>query len=250
MQHLAAFYQSANSAGVLTTIAAVPDQAIYTSGNDVRVPPDMLYLLWEAALSAQTGPGYGQLQSPSMRELVNQYISKIVNGVTFSAYDQAQQHLMNPRKLVANESVNAAVEATGGAAAANYVLMGMGDGAVKPVTGDIFTVRATGAAALAAGTWVNTPLTFLDTLPAGSYQVVGMRAQGPNMVAARIVFIGAGYRPGVHAVQGSGSQDMRNSRYGEMGVFGQFDTNQPPSIDCLGITDTSQVFDFDLIKVK
>ena len=250
MLHLAAFYQSVNSAGVLTNIAAVPDQAIFTSGNDVRVPSDLLTIIWEAALSAQTGPAYAQLQSPSMRELVNQYISKVVNGVVFTSYDQAQQHLSSPRKLVANESINAAIEATGGAAAANYVLMCLADASPKAVSGDIFTVRATGAAALGAGAWVNTPLSFLDTLPAGSYQVVGLRAQGANLVAARMVFIGQGYRPGVHGVTGSGEQDMHNSRYGMMGVLGQFDVNQPPTVDCLGVTDTAQVFDFDLIKVK
>ena len=80
------------------------------------------------------------------------------------------------------------------------------------------------------------------------YQVVGFRAQGTNLVAARIVFVGAAFRPGVPAEPNGQVENWEWTRDGQLGVLGQFDVDQPPTIDCLGATDTSQVFTFDLIQ--
>lgn len=248
--HLAAFYQSVNSAAALVGINAVPDVAVYTNGADIRVPPDIANLLGEAALSAQTGPKFAQIQSPSLRQLANQDIEPVAAALVFANPNQIQWHGDNPRALDGNEAITAAIEATGGAAAGNYALAWLGDGAVKPTQGKIFSMRATGAAALAAGTWVNTPVTFDDTLPAGSYQVVGLRAEGANLVAARLVFVGGAYRPGVPGETSSATAFWGAFRNGRAGVLGEFDINQPPTIDCLGATDTSQAFVFDLIKTK
>ena len=248
MLHLAAYYKSVDPAAVTTLISAVPDQAIFTSGNDVRVPKDLANLAAEAALSAAIGPQYGEVQSPSLRELANQDIFPIAAAAKFGAQDQVQHHFDNPRSLKAAESVNFWINATGGAAAANYGLIWLSDGPVKPTTGKIFTVQASGTAALAAGTWVNTPVDFDTVLPAGTYQVVGFRAQGANLVASRLVFIGAAYRPGVPGEVSSANQYFPWTRMGKMGVFGQFDINQPPTVDCLGATDAAQVFAFDLIQ--
>jgi hypothetical protein len=248
MMHLAAYYKSVDPGAVLTLISAVPDQAIFTSGNDVRVPKGMGNLLAEAALSAATTPIYGQVQSPSLRQLANQDVSAIATAAKFQSTEQGQWHFDNPRALQEAESVNFGINATGGAAAANYGLIWLGDGAVKPTQGKIFTVRATGAAGLAAGQWVNTPVAFNTVLPAGSFQVVGFRAEGANLIAARIVFVGAAFRPGVPAEVAASSTYFPWTRDGNLGVLGSFDVDQPPTIDCLGATDTVQAFYFDLIQ--
>lgn len=249
MMHLAAYYQSVNPAGALTQLNAVTDQSIFTSGVNIRVPTGMGNLLGEAALSAATTPVFGQVQSPTLRDLAQQDIMPVADAVVWTEGRGIQWHGDNPRDLTPAESVNLAIQATGGAAAANYGLIWMADGPVKPTSGKIFTVRGTGASALAAGTWVNTAITFNSTLPAGTYQVVGFRASGANLVAARIVFVGAPFRPGI-----PGDPDVDTNfwssyfRDGAAGVFGAFDVNQPPTIDCLGATDTTQAFAFDLIK--
>src|SRR5207247_1836789 len=99
--------------------------------------------------------------------------------------------------------------------------------------GAIYTIRATAAVALAASTWVNGALTFSQALPYGTYQVVGMRARGANLAAARLVFVGQPFRPGVAGVNALGNVDPFHFRYGNMGVFGQFDSTVPPTVDCL-----------------
>lgn len=248
MLHLAAYYKSVDPAAVTTLISAVPDQSIFTQGNDVRVPKGMGNLLAEAALSAATTPLFGEVQSPSLRTLANQDIGVVAAAAKFGSQDQIQRHFENPRALQEAESVNFGINATGGAAADNYGLIWLGDGPIKETNGKIFTVRATGTAALAAGKWVNTPVAFQTVLPAGTFQVVGFRAQGPNLIAGRIVFVGAPYRPGVPAETANTNNYFPWTRNGKLGVLGQFDVDQPPTIDCLGATDAAQVFLFDLIQ--
>lgn len=246
--HLAAFYKSVASSSALALLSAVTDQAIYTSGNDVRVPTGLANLIGEAASTAQTGPGYAQVQSPTLRDLVNQDVEPISGSLVFTDGGQIQWHGDNPRALTAAESVNFGVYATDTSAAGNYGLIWLADGAVKPTGGKTFSMRATAAVTLSAGNWVNGSLTFNSTLPAGTYQIVGMRAEGTNLVAARLVFVGQGFRPGVPGETSSANNYFRAFRGGAQGVFGQFDVNQPPTVDCLGVTDTSQSFVFDMIK--
>lgn len=250
MMHMAAFYESVDPAAALTKISAVADQAVRTDGNDLVVPGAVANLVFEAALSAATGPSYAQVQSPSLRQIANQDVGPVISGVVFGGNPPVQEHFKQPRQLKGNESLNFAIDATGGAAAANYGIIILADGPVPEVQGNTFTVRATAAAALSAGAWVNSALTFDDTLPAGTYNVVGMRAQGTNLVAARLVFVGGQFRAGVPAVNAVGNRDFYNGRYGRMGSFGMFDVNQPPTLDCLGVTDTAQTVWLDLIKVS
>jgi hypothetical protein len=76
-----------------------------------------------------------------------------------------------------------------------------------------------------------------------------MRARGTNLVAARLVFPGGRWRPGVPAVNGIGDADFEPLRHGMSGVLGSFDSNQPPTLDALGVTDSAQTIFLDLIKV-
>lgn len=250
LMHLLSFYGNINSAGALTNVAPVADQAIRSTTTGFIVPGDISSLIGEAALSAQTGPGRGQLQSPSLRAFANQDIHPIVAAIKFGGNPAYQWHGHSPRPLKGNEELDLYVTATGGAAAHTYGLAFLADGPVQVEQGNIFSVYATGAAALAAGTWVNTALTFGSTLPAGTYKIVGFRAQGANLIAARFALVGAGYRPGVPAVNAVGDADPYFTRAGRMGAFGVFDVNQPPTVDCLGETDTAQNFVLDLIKVS
>lgn len=249
MFHLAAWSQSVNPAGVLTNINGVPDQAVFVSGLDIRVPTGLRFLLGAAAGYAGTGPLFAQVQSPTLRDLVNQDIEPISSGYNFSTVSCWQLNAENPRDLADLEAMDFAIRATGGAAALGFGLAWIGDGPIKPTTGKIFSLRATAGITLVASTWVNGPLTFNSTLPAGRYQVVGMRAQGANLVAARLVFIGGTYRPGVPGQTTNTTDLFPEMRNGEFGIFGQFDSNQPPTLDALGQTDTAQDIVLDLIQV-
>lgn len=242
-------YESTASNAALAAITPIPDPTLRVSGNDFYVPSSLNQIIMAAALiNSSAATLRAQIQSPSLRALLNFDINPIVNGLVFGTLPRCQRMWQTPLQLVTNEPLDVYIQ--NGASVMNRALIILADGAVKPVLGKIYTVRATGAATLVTATWVNTVLTFSQTLPSGTYQVVGFRAQGANLVAARIFFVGSAWRPGCPAANVSDNNDWPDFRYGNIGVWGQFDNTVPPTVDCLGITDTAQEFEFDLIKVS
>lgn len=248
--HLGAWGQSVDPASAFQAITAVPDPVLTTQGNDIRVPKTLPYLVGTAAMINDATLVRAEIQSPSLRSIFNIDIEPIVQGKILVNPQLADimQGLAIP--LVPDESLNAFVQSDPAAPALHYILAWLADGPLQPVKGNIYTIRATSAIALVANTWQNGALVFSQVLPAGNYSVVGMRARGANLVAARLVFVGGTYRPGVPGVSAIGGLDNEYQRFGGMGVFGNFDNTTPPTIDCLGDTDAAQFYEFDLIKNK
>jgi hypothetical protein len=244
--HMVAYNQTASTANVLTPIAAIADGTVRVVGNDVYVPKGMNNILGAGALINSATGLRAQVQSPALRANLNYDVEPIVNALVFGSYPPFDFNPTTPIPIAENEPLEFWV--LNNLSVANYGLILLGDGPVKPVTGKVYTVRATGAATLAAGTWVNTALTFSQSLPAGHYQVVGFRADGTNLVAARIFFVGSPWRPGVPAVNSVTHGDPFGFREGDCGILGEFDNTLPPTVDCLGVTDTAQTFLLDLIK--
>lgn len=249
MFHTCAYYESIDPGGALVPITAVPDDTVSVTGDDIDVPEGMGNLIMQAALINDASAAQAQVQSPSLRAVANVDCEPVVAALVFGSPPEGIFHPRSPVQLTPTEAVNFYVNSNPAAAAVHYGLITFSDGAVQPVEGAIHTVRATAAATLAAGTWVNSALTFGQTLPVGNYRVVGFRARGTNLVAARLNFIGKFHRPGVPALNAIGDTDPWWTRYGRMGVFGEFHTNTPPSVDCLGVTDSAQVILLDLIRM-
>jgi hypothetical protein len=250
MHSLVAFGQSIIQNGALTQINAVQDQHVTTQGGDIRVPTFAPFLVMQAALDNDASAARAQLTAPSLRAYVSLDIEPIVPNKVFGSPIEPYWHGDSPIPLAANESLNFFSQNAQVAAVLAYCLLWLADGPVKAVQGSIYSVRCTSAIALVAATWVNGNLVFGQALPYGQYQVVGFRARGTNLLAARLVFPGAVNRPGVPACNVIGGLDFDNARYGYMGVFGQFDSTVPPTVDCLGDTDAAQTYDLDLIKIK
>ena len=250
MLQLSCYFESVDQGGAAADIAAVPDEALFTSGDIIRVPAEVANICGAVALSAASTVTSAQVQTPSLRTKANLDIEPFVNAVTFGSPPEITYFPNNPQPLMANESMTFNTNTDHGSATAIYGLVWLCDGSLSPVNGDIFSVRATGSASLSAGAWVNTNLTFAQDLPSGTYDVVGMRARGANLVAARMVFVGGRWRPGVPAVNAIGDESFHAIRGGRSGILGSFDSNQPPTMDCLGVTDSSQTFILDLIKTS
>ena len=251
MHSLVAYYESVDPAGAFVNLNAVPDQHVFVSGDDIRVPYKLNHVIGSAvAINDLTVAPRARLESPSLRSFVNYDLQPIVNGLVFGNPPEGILFPDAPLVLTPDESLNLAVLSNPAAAVVHYGLVWLADGPQPPVKGAAFSVRATAAATLSAGLWVNSAVTFSQTLPAGKYQIVGMRAVGTNLVAARLVFIGAAHRPGVAACNLAADNDHYLARRGGLGVFGEFDSNTPPSVDCLGVTDTAQEFVFDIMRVR
>lgn len=127
----------------------------------------------------------------------------------------------------------------------------LADKPVEVVKGQCFTVRATATTTLVAGSWTNCAISLVEDLPRGRYQLVGMFAWSAGMICARAVFIGGGYRPGVLGASGINIVGDPIFRYGNLGVFGEFEDTDQPTFDVLSSSaDTVEEFYLDLIQIR
>ena len=250
--HVAAFAEQIAAAGTFQPIAAVADDQLFTVGDDVRVPAGLPFLL--AAFSIGAAQARARIVAPSLRAFANYEIAPKVISEAIPVDDSAGLITMvrDPLPLAVGESLN--YESDGGAGAGVGMQTGvifLGDGPALPVSGQIRTIRATAAIAGTEIIWTSGALTFSEDLPAGIYQVVGARCEADNPGAFRLIFVAGGPRPGSLACLGDEGAEVPGSRRGDWGMWGQFDTNQPPTLEILSLAGagSAQVLYLDIMRV-
>jgi hypothetical protein len=253
--HLAAFWENIDHAAASGGIAAAAgEQVLFTTGDEIRVPDDVTNIVAIAAM-LPLGADNAQVVSPSLRDIANLDIAPINSLADGNAEPDTPAKVLfyreNPIPLETGESLTVSCNCNPAAAADQSVLVWLADGPIVPVTGQqIHSVRCTGAITAVAGAWTNGALAFGQTLPVGSYAVVGFRAQGATLIAARLVFRGSGIRPGVIGNDLETDDDGGHFRLGRFGVFGEFHSTVQPTVDVLANdADTAQEFILDLVKL-
>ena len=231
--HLGAFHESIDPAGVLVPITAVQDDTVFTSGDDMRVPLDLPFILGSTALLEATAPLRAQISSPSLRRVSNLDIAPFGTGLVHADLHAINIHPMVAIPVRADEAINMNINSNPAGVTSQYGLILFGDGAQQPVAGDMITVRATMSVTAILGSWVNGNLTFDQDLPVGNYDVVGLRVEEATTVAGRLSFVGGAWRPGVPAAGGVTARGVDSMRMGKAGILGSFHTNTPPTIDIL-----------------
>lgn len=249
MFHLSGFYESVDQGGAEAEIAAMNDVVLFTSGDQLRIASPINMLAGAAVLTAATTLTAGFVKSPSLRVRNNYPISPMVNADDFPSLPPIANQFMNPIPLKEGEPLTLSTNTDHASAIGIQGLVWLSDGVQPKVQNEVFTAKLTTGITLAAGSWVNGVVTFTQTLPTGNYQVVGLRAEGTNLQAARLVFPNTTPRPGVPAVSGVTEDDLDIFRNGALGVWGTFDSEAPFSIDALGHTDTAQTYYVDLVKI-
>jgi len=247
---LIGWQESVDADDVLTNLAACNDQHIAVSGDRIYVP-SLNKLVAEYAAYA-SGAYKAQLQSPSLRRVALLDIGVIQQGGVPSGAESFYPHFDSPINLEVNEGVEALVNKPADGAAVGTILAWLADNPLVPVVGEIFTIRVTATITSIVGTWVNGALTFSQTLPVGKYAVVGANflESGGDLIAFRFVVPGYEWRPGGLGCNNYGSRPHHLQRYGGMGVWCEFDSSTPPTIDILAYAAASQsvVGYIDLIK--
>lgn len=245
---LVAYYQSILSSGTLQALAPVVDPTVTEQGNDILVPDKLNQVGLFAGIDATASIGGAtqvQLQSPSLREIFfpqSPNFQPIANLDTFRSWSK---QLQAPIPLKTNEGLQFFTDAGGDGTTAHdeYGIVFLVDGAIAPAKGPIYVVRATAAIQQAVGVWVNGQLTFDQTLPVNTYDVVGVAFEATSGVAGRLLFVGASAvaRPGalVHTL-GLADIPPGFELDGSLGVLGSFNSTTPPSIEMLGGTAASQ----------
>lgn len=234
---------------------AVPDQTHRVAGTDIYISKFNklvgLYAYGHAILSAH-------VISPSLRRVTPVYIAPQVNDL--GGYGQFCSRSLNwrgqsPLSLTTNEAINALARCTGpGAAMNNVVGVWLAEGALAPVHGEIWTVEANDTDIdPKQNQWVYGELTFATDLPVGRYQIVGAKGWMDNGGLFRFVFPGSIERPGGVLCHEQKLTEDREQRMGGMGVWGEFDSVNPPGVEVLQqlVADATDgvYMDLDIIKI-
>lgn len=245
---LVGYSQSLDTAGVLTALDGLPDQHVRVELKNIIVPREMNHLAGALAVGATiTG---AQLESPTLRRTVLLDLAPINVGVEPVSPTPLARLFGIPIPLDEDEALRALAAEGAAGAERETVVVWLADGPLSPVDGEVYTVRATGTTTLVGYAWTNVPLTFAQVLPAGRYQVVGMRAESAGCIAARCVFVGGVWRPGCVGYDAIGDHEDVIFRRGMLGVWGEFSHTQPPSVEFLSIsTDTAEVVYLDVIRI-
>lgn len=250
MFHIIAWFQSVDPGGAFQAINAVREEMLFSSGVDIRVFPKLNNIIAEAAIiNDATVEDRAQIQSPSLRTLANIDIEPIIIAAAPANPGAWNVHPENPIPVVDDEALNFFISSNPAAPVVHYGLVWLADGPTQPVKGRMFSVKFTSAVAQVAGSWVNGNIVLSQVLPAGRYQVIGMRVRSADMIAGRLVFVGQVPRPGVLGVTTIGNVDNYWTRFGRIGVWGEFPHTTPPTIDILGGVAAAQNGVLDLIKV-
>lgn len=245
--HLAVFSESKDQAAI-GPIAALADPSLTVSGNNIQIPDFAPFLM--GAFGIGVNLTRAQLQSPSLRRIVNPEIRAILKSAAVTAYPDPMDLFHNPIQLDVSEQMQAYCAEDGAGATRMSVLAFLGDGKVEAVTDPIFSVRATGATTLVAYTWTNGALVFDQVLPVGDYAIVGARAESAGLIAFRFLFQGSTPRPGGIGVSTETLQDWYAQRMGGLGVWGIFNSTTPPTVDYFSASaDAAEVLTLDLIKI-
>lgn len=122
--------------------------------------------------------------------------------------------------------------------------------ALQPIpAGNIVTMRGTSTTTVTANAWTQLTTTWQDTLPFGTYAIVGLTHQSANAQLARLVINGQLWRPGSLSVTALGNAGNRAFLKGGMGVWGTFRSVAMPIVEVLAnAADASHEVYLDFIR--
>lgn len=241
------FYRNVDTAGNLVYVTPLPDTHIRVEGFNVIVTEDLPYLFFVA--TACSNLSYAQVESPSLRRVANLDVYPYGASVPIVSGYHLMDLTQNPIKLDEGEPLRLAVAEVATGAVDIYGLIGFSDGSASPVSGEWYTIRCTASGTITANTWSALSLSPVQTLPAGRYAVGGMAVFGGTVIGARLVFVGLPWRPGVTGDSGTSIPKSYIFRQGRLGIWGEFNHDQPPSVEVLCSASGSVTVYLDLMRM-
>jgi hypothetical protein len=275
MLDMIAFLGARAGTVALLNIAGLADGHVTVQGNNIIVPSlcsKILAVFAESQATAGSLTNAMQIRSPKLQaeSLLDLSLWNANGAVVAAAQIPDNNPPINdfkesPVELQPGEALQAFSSVDVAAVAENVIMpILLTDGNWTCPPGPIKPVIFDGQAAAVINTWSPTALVPRQALRAGTYAVVGMKAVGTSMTAARLVFGNQGPRPGVVATNAAvgaggvgGFSDTVDPlgglfRKGNLGVFGIFDHINPPQAEIIcSVADAAAVqhFALDLIKI-
>ena len=200
-QTVHAWLEDEDRSGATAGLAAVADDLVVTSGDNLRLRRDMALIAMAYGWTEFTTYAFNQLKLTSPTIAGNPL--RLTKGVDVNFLNEGQIYDFreNPLNII-RPGDNVTVEGyeADEAGVAHYLglVIVVSDGSIPkksplPVT----HIHRCTATATGAGAWTQLALTETDALPAGVYQMLGARVEHASLVAARFIFKGMEARPGV-----------------------------------------------------
>lgn len=191
-----------------------------------------------------------QLESPELRRLFLEEVTPLVQALIPQASIGGLVDMSdNPLQLVTSEKLNVLVEHTA-VTYAGVVLLWLCDGAPKPETGKIHTIRAVPDDAPVAYEWTHSTLTLTQSLPAGDYAIVGGAWVDAAGIAVRFKVPAYAWRPAVLANTIGAGEPNSPFRRGRWGKWLEFKFDSPPTVDMLSSGTSKGEIYLDLIQTR
>lgn len=256
MKHLCAFYKSVDSATLTPLDAIVDDVLTRPAADRLQVPPDLNAIAWAAAIGVNLTRA--QIVSPSLavRRMTMDIIPHERGVILFTL--ESGRVFVPKAELVLTPTENFMVygseDGAGATVMAALVCLKIPGAAESMPAGDIRVVRATAGVTLVPFVWTTLTPTLEYDLEPGVYQLVGFIPMSAGCIAARAIFTGQGYRPGVIGVSTTAPLgfDHGNGFYDKLmwEPLGQFSHISPPQFQFFsGSADTAETIELYLVKI-
>lgn len=241
-------YSGSVGAGLTNVDIPFVNDGILTRQNNHAILPD------DGRLMLAFGQGVGctrmRLNTPAARYVGLPSVQPINNGSSPLLFPAINDYSDGPLTIPKADEI--AFESTSNDAAAQTHYLGVVFGfAMRPTPpGQRYRLRGTAAITAVAGSWVSGSITMDSVLPRGTYMLCGLNVVGTNLFAARLIFPGASYRPGVYCQTVNTSIPWPGWRDGRLGTYGDFDSVNTPNLEILSTgANTSQEIYMDVVRM-
>lgn len=248
MHHTVAWVASIADATADVDVTPVPDTLVSVVNAHFMFQQDQQLLY--ATYSGLT-VDRARLVTPTWRQVTSPWIRPMNGTIVAGSNPGVADYSANPLKLRGLEELQLLATQTTGGAAVVVGTAGFTKTGITPIpNGDIYTMRGVGATTLTAKAWSLATITWTDTLPNGLYACVGLEYFGTTALAARLVFEEQWERPGTLGLGTDITIGSPLFRKGRLGVWGRFNANRMPSIECLAnAADTAEEVYLDFIRI-
>jgi hypothetical protein len=233
-------------------VAASVDNVITTSANNKYISPGKVQAI--AAQALNDFLTRSRINAPSLRnEGLPEVFPLRVGTVPATNPDVAYWRDVGPT-FQPNEEIGLEISCGASVALVASGALYIQDKRDPIPPGKRMRIFGTSTITLVANAWASGNITLDQTLPYGTYAVIGMAAKLTNGFLARLIFPRTGvWRPGCPASPSTGQADF--AQYflaGNLGLWGIFNSIAQPLVEVFGITAGSQTVNLilDLVQVS
>lgn len=246
--HLGAFRGSVTNGTTNTAIAGVSDQALTRAASNAFIAPENATI--RMGVAGGVNASRSRINTPAMRKIGLPYIAPLQTGITVLAPPNIADFGPFGPKPQATDEISVEATHTDAAPQIQWALMWLMFDRREPSVGPKHRQRFTSAITAVVGSWVAGAITFDQNLPNGRYEITGMDVFGTNLIAARLVFPGGGWRPGCLGRNAVASQNSLLFQDGTLGVYGEFDNVNTPQLEVYAEAgNTAQEGYLDLVRI-